>query len=107
MKIFVAFLLAFSCIGCDKAVDALKDDPEVIFKNDSNETIGNVFKRDCGTTSWRRMGGDIDPASEKMFELDHGCYDFRAEMVTGQELLWEDTEMEKGQVITLTVYTDY
>ena len=94
-------------IGCSKALDSLKDDPEVILQNESRNTIGNFFNRKCGTTSWQRIGGNIRPESEQSFQLKEGCYDFLAEMTTGQELTWENQILEKNNVLTLTVFTDF
>jgi len=94
--------------ACDEAIDALKGEPEVVLRNSSDRTIGNFFRRGCsGATNWSRMGGGIAPGDEITYQLDTGCYDFMAEMTSGQELLWEDQTLGYGDALTLDVYTDY
>ncbi len=105
--VFGIFVLTTA--GCDKAVNALKKDPVVIVKNDTQySTIGNFFKRNCaGELPWERIGGNIASGAEEKFKLKEGCYDFKAEMVTGQEVTWDNNELEKDNELTLTVFTDY
>jgi hypothetical protein len=104
----LVFLLSSS--GCEKAIDALGEDPQVTVKNDSSSTVGNFFERSCGSTSWNRIGGGgggIKPNSEYTYEVEKGCHDFKAELTTGQELDWMDVELKKNEEYTLTIYDDF
>lgn len=59
----------------------------IVLENESGVTITQVFIRDCDSSSWGsdRLGPEevIAPGESRGFDVGEGCYDLRADFLTG------------------------
>ena len=89
-------ILAFSVSACD---DLIGLDDAILLENESEASITRVYIRDCDSTDWGvdRLGADevVGPDESRGFDVDEGCYDLRADFLTGGNTQEHGVEIER------------
>ena len=92
-----ATLLVLSSGACDDLI-GLGD--TLVIENESAATITRVFIRHCDSTDWGvdRLGADevIGPDESRGFDVDDGCYDLRADFLSGGSTTDHDVDIDES-----------
>ena len=90
-------LLTLATTACDDLI-GLND--AILLENESETSITRVYIRDCDSTDWGidRLGADevIGPDESRGFDVDQGCYDLRADFLTGGNTQEHEIEIDEN-----------
>ena len=97
-------ILALAGTACED-LTGLGDD--IIIENESGVSITQVFIRDCDSSNWGsdRLGAEevIAPNESRGFNVGEGCYDLRADFLSGGQAIENDVDVAADQQFVWTI----